>query len=93
MMGILKQNDVSSQIKKIESEFKSPTIWVNEFSVYYLHQGCDIERELLIQLELIEELKTFSRSPTYRINGNENPHYIHAKTRKRLTQYDNEKMY
>ncbi|MGR6833881.1 ATP-dependent nuclease [Aliivibrio wodanis] len=82
------QDEVTSQIRKIEAEFDCQLL-DDAFSVKYLNQGCDIERELVTHVGLIEELKkSLVRLNT---NGNDNPRYVEAKTRE-VSQYDNERM-
>ncbi|MCJ8352308.1 AAA family ATPase [Moritella sp.] len=80
--------EVSSQIEKIEAEFDSQLL-PNVFVVNYLNQGCDIEKELVVHVGLVEELK--KALVRLAINGNEHPGYIEAKTRE-VEQFDNDRL-
>lgn len=47
---------IESQIRKIETEFDH-RLSADSFSANYLNQGCDIEKELVYHVGIIEELK------------------------------------
>lgn len=80
--------EITSQIRKIEAEF-SCQLSGDALSVSYLHNGCDIEQELLTHVGLAEELKkTLVLLAT---NGSGNPQHITAKTNE-VAQYTNERI-
>lgn len=71
--------EISSQIKKIEVEFDCQ-LSSDVFAVNYLNQGCDIEKELVVHVDLVPELK--ASLIHLAINGDDNPRYRDAKTKK-----------
>ena len=80
--------EISSQIRKIETEFDCQLL-PNEFAVKYLNQGCDIEKELVVHVGLVGELK--EALVRLAINGNDHTGYIEAKTRE-VEQFDNDRL-
>ncbi len=78
------QIQVGLQIRKIEAEFDcqlSPDV----FSVNYLNQRCDIEKELVNHVGILEELK--KALVLLGINGNDDPRFIESKTNE-IEQFD-----
>lgn len=77
--------EIRSQIRKIETEFDCQLL-PNDFSINYLNQDCDIEKELVNHVGLVMELK--KALVRLAVNGNDNQSYIEAKTRE-VDQFDN----
>lgn len=82
------KSEIESQINKIEAEFDC-LLSDDVFSIKYLNDGCDIERELVMHTGLVGELN--ESLVLLATNGNDNPHYIEAKT-KEIKQYNTEKL-
>lgn len=80
--------EVSSQIRKIEAEFDCQ-LSPNDLTVNYIHEGCDIEKELVTHVGLVNELK--QSLINLALNGNDHPGFIQAKTRE-VEQFDNERL-
>ncbi|MCW8336702.1 TOPRIM nucleotidyl transferase/hydrolase domain-containing protein, partial [Vibrio paucivorans] len=70
-------DEIASQIRKLEQKFNC-TFSPEFLSINYLHNGCDIEAELVNHLGLVDELKQSLVQLT--VNENDNPRYIEAKT-------------